>query len=130
MNESHSIIDRGVVVDACIALCLGIVQYMVLKLVLDDDGLFWKTLVVTIAAIAATQIWIDATAEKFTGSQTVWRVIAPSLSIAVFGLVVALSAVPPKRGNYEDASYAWSLVSCCLAAVHRQLLVRSLRVDE
>jgi hypothetical protein len=130
MNETHSIIDRGVIVDACIALCLGIVQYIILKLVLDDNALFWKTLVVTIAAIAATQIWIDATAERFKSSQTMWRVMAPALSVVVFGLVVALSAVSPQRGDYEDASYAWSLAACGLAAVHRQLLTRSVGTDE
>lgn len=130
MTMNDPIIERGVIVDACIALCLGIVQYIVHKLVLDDEALFWKMLVVTITAIAATQVWIDATAEEFKSSQTIWRVIAPALSIVVFGLVVALSAVSPERGDYEDASYAWSLASCGLAAVHRQLLAGSVRTDE
>lgn len=129
MNQLRSIIDRGVVIAACVALSLGVVQYMVLKLVLDDDSLFWKTLVVTISAIAATQIWVDATAEEFTSSPTIWRVIAPAMSIVFFGLVVALSAVPPQRGDYEYASYAWSLASCGLAAAHRQVLASSVRRD-
>jgi hypothetical protein len=123
MRERFSI-DRGVVVASCVGMSIGIVQYMVLLLVLDDGARFWKTLVVTIAAVSTTQVWIDATSAEFADSSATARVVTPSLSMVLLALVVALSAVSPQRGDYENSAYFWALATCAIAAVNRQVLAR------
>jgi hypothetical protein len=112
-------VDRGVLVEAAVGLALGLIEYLVLKLFLNEEALFWKSLSTTIAAVATTQVWLDAT--SFPPSSSLLRVSAPALCTVIFALVVGFTAVDPSRGNFERSAYGWALAAVALCGVHRQV---------
>lgn len=119
------LVDRGVLLQASIAFGLGAIQYLLLVLFVDEREVFTRSLVTTFAAIAATQTWSDAT--TYLPAHNVIQVLAPTLSVVVFAVVVAQTVSEPP----QDAStmYAWTALAAVVAAVHRQVIVHRQRSD-